>query len=86
MIGRLGDLRGEYSVVGQVDEILSKDDQVPSIRIAPDAPPSPLELNLLRLVLGGLVDSSSLWGMPVSPDDATISGPGLLLTPIAIFR
>jgi hypothetical protein len=86
MIGQLGHLSGSYSVVGQVDQVLSSGEELPTMRLTHDAPPTPMELTALREVVKGFVEPSQQMGISVSADDASIQGPALWLTPIAVFR
>jgi len=86
MIGELGHMSGEYTVVGQVDQILKEGEQYPTLRIIHSAPVTIVELEALREIVGNFVEPSKVFGLDVSPQDATITGPAVWLTPIAIFR
>ncbi|MEQ4209764.1 hypothetical protein [Actinopolymorpha sp. B9G3] len=86
MIGNVGHLSGHYTVVGQVDQVLTDGDEVPTMRLIREAPPTPLEVNTLGDIVEPFIEPASAFGVSVSRDDAAIKGPGLWLTPIAIFR
>jgi hypothetical protein len=86
MIGELGHLSGEYTVVGQVDQILKEGEQYPTLRIMHAAPVTIVELEALREIVGNFVEPAKVFGLTISPEDATTSGPAVWLTPIAIFR
>jgi hypothetical protein len=86
MIGQLGHLSGEYTVVGQVDQILEEGEQYPTLRIMHAAPVTVVELEALREIVGNFTDSAKVFALDISPDDATVSGPAVWLTPIAIYR
>lgn len=86
MIGELGHLSGEYTIVGQVDQVLAAGDVYPTLRMMRTAPVTVIELNALREIVGNFSEPAKTFGLNVSADDATISGPAIWLTPIAIFR
>jgi len=86
MIGELGHLSGEYTVVGQVDQVLKDGEQYPTLRIMHAAPVTVVELEALREILGNFVEPAKQFGLSISPEDVTVSGPAIWLTPIAIFR
>lgn len=86
MIGRIGHLSGYYSIVAQVDEVLGDGEELPALRITHDAPPTPAELTTLREVVQTFIEPAKELGVTVSSDDASIKGPALWATPIAIYR
>jgi hypothetical protein len=86
MIGELGHLSGEYTIVGQVDQVLEPGEDYPTLRLIPAAPVTANELEILRTIVGNFTESAKEFGLDVTPDDATISGPALWVTPIAVFR
>ncbi len=86
MIGRLGELGGLYTVITQVDQVLGAGDEIPAIRLTKDVAPTPMEIKTLKSVVGGFTDSAKELGVPIAESDASISGPALLLTPIAIYK
>jgi hypothetical protein len=85
-IGPIGRLEGIYTVVAQVEQVLGAEDEWPAIRMLTDAPITPLELSTLKSVVGNFEDSSKAMGVQVSADDASVKGPALVLSPIAVFR
>ena len=86
VIGNPGDLAGSYTIVGQVEQVLAEDDTYPAVRLTRDAPPTALEIQTLKDFYSHFDEPAAAFGLTVTKDDATIKGPALLLTPIAIFR
>jgi hypothetical protein len=86
MIGELGHLSGEYTVVGQVDQILKEGEQYPTIRMMHVAPVTTTELDVLREIVGNFAEPAKAFGLEITQADATITGPAVWLTPIAIYR
>lgn len=86
MIGELGHLSGEYTVVGQVDQILKDGEQYPTLRLMHAAPVTITELKILREIVGNFTEPAKEFGLSIAPEDATITGPAIWLTPIAIYR
>lgn len=86
VIGEIGRIDGEYRVVGQVERVLGEGDEWPSLRLTRDAPATPMELDVLREAVEKFVTPAETLGVTVSQLDASVSGPALLVTPIAIFR
>ena len=86
LIGELGHLSGEYTIVGQVDQILKDGEQYPTLRIMHAAPVTIAELGALREIVGNFSEPAKVFGLSISPEDATITGPAVWLTPIAIYR
>ena len=86
LIGELGHLSGEYTVVGQVDQILKDSEQYPTLRLMRVAPVTIAELATLREIVGNFTEPAKVFGLNISPEDATITGPAVWLTPIAIYR
>jgi hypothetical protein len=79
-------MSGIYTVVGQVDQILQEGELYPTLRIVHSAPVTTLELEALREIVGNFVQPAKVFGLDISAEDATITGPAVWLTPIAIFR
>jgi hypothetical protein len=86
MIGRIGRLAGEYTIIAQVDQILNEDQELPTLRLTNDSPPTPLELNILREIVEGFIEPAREMGVEVTTAEAAITGPALWVTPIAIYR
>ena len=86
LIGELGHLSGEYTIVGQVDQILKDGEQYPTLRMMHAAPVTIAELGVLREVVGTFSEPAKVFGLSIFPQDATITGPAVWLTPIAIYR
>jgi len=86
MIGQLGHLSGEYTIVGQVDQILENGEQYPTLRMMRAAPVTIVELDALREIVGNFAEPAKVFGLSITPEDATITGPAIWLTPIEIYR
>lgn len=86
LIGRLGELGGEYTVIAQVDQVLLAGDEIPAVRLTKEVAPTPLEISTLKEVVGGFTEAAAGLGMEIAESDASITGPALLLTPIAIYK
>ena len=86
MIGQLGHLSGEYTIVGQVDQILENGEQYPTLRMMRAAPVTIVELDALREIVGNFAEPAKVFGLSITSEDATITGPAIWLTPIAIYR
>jgi hypothetical protein len=86
MIGELADLSGEYTIVGQVDQILKDGEQYPTLRLMRGAPVTITELEVLREIVGNFTEPAKAFHLTITPEDAAITGPAIWLTPIAIYR
>ena len=86
MIGDLGHLSGQYTVVGQVDQVLKDGEQYPTLRMMHAAPVTIMELEILKQVVGNFAEPAKEFGLKITQEDATITGPAIWLTPIAIYR
>ncbi len=86
LIGKIGRLGGEYSIVAQVDQILGPQEELPTLRLTHDVSATPLEITTLRDSVSNFVEPAKAMGVDVSTSDASITGPALWLNPIAIFR
>lgn len=86
LIGRVGRLGGEYSIVAQVDRVLQAGDEFPTLRLTNDVAATPLEIDVMKRVVSNFVEPAEALGVPISESDASILGPALWLEPIAIYR
>lgn len=86
LIGNLGQLGGEYTVVAQVERLIGGDDELLALRLTREVAPTPLEVKVLKEALAEFVKPAGEMGVVISDNEATISGPALWLEPIAIFR
>ena len=86
LIGTLGQLGGEYTVVAQVDRIIGPSEEFLALRLTQDVAPTPLEISTLKTALSNFVEPANAVGVALSDSEATISGPAVWLEPIAIFR
>jgi hypothetical protein len=86
MVTRIGRLSGEYTVIGQVEQVVKAGDEWPVLRLTQDAPVTPRELETMKAVVAAYPEAAKGLGIQLSGDEATLTGPGLVITPIAIFR
>jgi hypothetical protein len=86
LIGRIGRLGGEYTVVAQVDQIVESGRELATMRLTQDVAATPIELNVLKTSVAGLVEPAQAMGVEISDSDASITGPALWLDPIAIYK
>ena len=86
MIGELGHLSGQYTIVGQVDHVLKAGEELPALRIVRGSPATPREVAMLKEMVPPFVEPAKAFGLEVSESDAGIEGPALWLAPIAVFR
>lgn len=85
-IGRLGELSGYFGVIGQVSQIIPDKEEYPVLRLTKDVAPTPLEIQTLKQVVEQYVEPAKALGVDVEPGESVISGPALVLKPIAIYR
>lgn len=86
LIGNLGRLGGEYTLIAQVDRIVGAEDELLAIRLTQDVAPTPLEVRTLKESISHFIEPAKDLGVMLSESEATIQGPALWLEPIAIFR
>jgi hypothetical protein len=86
LIGKIGRLGGEYSIVAQVDQVLGSGEELPTLRLTHDVSATPLEISTLKEAVSHFKQPAKTMGLEVSTSDASITGPALWLDPIAIFR
>ena len=86
LIGRLGELSGRFGVIGQVAQIVPDDEEYPVMRLTKDVAPTPLEIQTLKNVVEQYVEPAKALGVNVEPGESVISGPALVVKPIAIYR
>lgn len=86
LIGRLGELSGCFGVIGQVVRIVPPDEEYPVLRLTKDVVPTPLEISTLKEVVQGYVEPARSIGVDVEPGESVITGPAMVIKPIAIYR
>jgi hypothetical protein len=86
MIGRLGQLGGDFGIVAQVTRVVPDDEEYPILRLTKDVTPTPLEISTLKDVVGNYVEPAQALGVIVDPEESVVKGPALILEPIAIYR
>lgn len=86
MIGRLGQLGGDFGIVAQVSRVVPDGDEYPILRLTKDVTPTPLEVATLKEMVGHYVEPAKQVGVKVDPMESVVVGPALILDPIAIYR
>jgi hypothetical protein len=86
MITPVGRLDGEYTLIGQVEQVVEEGTEWPLFRLTHDAPITPLEMETMKKVVASFPEAAGNLGIQLSDDEATLHGPGLVVTPIAVFR
>ncbi|WP_313680050.1 DUF6414 family protein [Corynebacterium stationis] len=86
LLGSPAPLEGEYTVVGQVAEILEHEDWSPTLRLMPRAPKNQFERKTVTEMLNGFEEASAQFGVSDVGAMGEFTGPALILEPIAIFR
>lgn len=86
IIGSIGQMSGEYSVIAQVDKVVSAGEMEPVLRLTKDAPPLSLELDLMAEIVRNFVEPAKAVGATVTEQDAAVMGPAVRMMPIAIYR
>lgn len=86
LIGKMGRLGGTYTVVAQVDRIVEAGAEIPALRLTHSVAATPLELQALKDAVSNFAEPANNLGVTISAHEASIKGPALWLTPIAIYR
>jgi hypothetical protein len=86
IVGQVGNLSGRYTAVAQVDRIAQAGDELPTLRLIRDVPPTALELDTLREMVGNFIEPAKTVGVELTENESTVTGPAVWLTPVAIFR
>lgn len=86
LIGDFGRLGGTYTLVAQVDRLINAGEEYPTLRLVSGSAPTPLEISTMKDAVSHFAESGATFGVELSQNQATIEGPGIWLTPIAIFR
>lgn len=86
LIGALGRLGGEYTVVAQVDRILGNDEEYPALRMTYDVAATPFEIEHLKEAIAHFEEPAKVFGLKITESEAAIAGPALWLEPLAIYR
>lgn len=79
-------VKGRYTIIGQVEELISAGNSVPAIRVFKDTPPTLLEIKVIQEGMEGLKESAEVLGITISDEDISIAHPGVVIHPIAIYR
>lgn len=86
LVGKVGQLGGEYTIVAQVEQVLGPNEELPTLRLTHDVTATPLEIETLKASVQHFVEPAKAMGIDVSTADASIIGPALWLNPVAIYR
>ncbi|ROQ06619.1 hypothetical protein EDF54_1582 [Rathayibacter sp. PhB93] len=79
-------ISGEYTVIAQVESLLATDQNVPSLRMFRDVPPSQMETNLMQTAFMKLLPVGTDLGVTFDETDLTLTSPDVILTIVAIYR
>ena len=86
LIGKLGQLGGDFEIVGQVTRLIPHGEEYPILRLTKDIVPTPLEIDTLKSAVAEFVEPAKLIGVQAGPEESVVKGPALILDPIAIYR
>jgi hypothetical protein len=86
LITGLANAEGRFTVIGQVDTLLSGDDQVAAIRLVRDAPPTPLEVETSMNAMRNMIEPARALGVDITEEDLTLRAPTVILNPLAIYK
>lgn len=86
LVGGTQQVEGDFTVLAQVQSLIVDGDAVPAIRVLRETPPTPKETEVITDALQGFIEPAAGLGVTITPDDITLSYPGVILHPIAIFR
>lgn len=86
LVGGVSAVEGEYTIIGQIESLLSPMDKVPSIRVIRETPPTPMETDTITKSLQGMIEPAKHLGVEIKSSDITLEYPTVVLHPIAIFR
>lgn len=85
-IGRLGELSGYFGVIGQVSRIVPHEEEYPVLRLTKDVVPTPLEIQTLKNAVEHYVEPAKALGVNLGTGESVMTGPALVVKPIAIYR
>lgn len=77
---------GTFTLIAQVDNVVEEGGSWPSVRIIEDAPLTPMEETVIKEALAPMQEAISAFGLDVDDESISISGPALVLRPIAMYR
>lgn len=86
IVGSPDALEGKFNVIGQVERLLTENEEESVLRIIRDVPPTPLELETISKAVAHFVEPSKALGIEIDDEDLAIRYPSVILRPIAIFR
>lgn len=82
----VGRWHGIFTFIAQVDDVLAEGTSWQAVRIIEDAPLTSLEETVIKQALAPMQQAIGAFGLDVDDESVSISGPGLVLRPIAMFR
>ena len=86
LVGDLGSVDGEYTVIAQVSMLLREADRIAALRVMNDAPRTDNEVATMTEALEGLVESASGMGIKIDAGDKSFGYPTVIVHPLAVFR
>lgn len=79
-------VEGEFTVIAQVESLIGEDEAIPAIRVLRETPPTSKETEVITEALAGFIEPAAELGVDLTTDDITLTYPGVVLHPIAIYR
>ncbi|MFZ3022081.1 MAG: hypothetical protein WA090_08210, partial [Candidatus Nanopelagicaceae bacterium] len=76
-------VQGRYTIIGQVEELISANKSVPALRVFKDTPPTIAEIKVIQEGMEGFKESAEALGITISDQDINIAHPGVVIHPIA---
>lgn len=87
LVGPLDRVEGRYTIVGQVDSMLTGDERVSVMRALTGSPPTKAELDITVEALTPFAEpADALLGTTLVEDDIIYRAPTVVMRPLAIFR
>jgi len=86
LVESVGRWKGTYSVVGQVEEVLREGESWQTVRFIEDAPLTPLEKTTLEEAVEPFRAALANLGVDLDVSPTELSGPALIVRPIAMYR
>lgn len=86
MIEPIGRWGGTYTLIAQVEEVLSEGERWQTMRVQDRAPLTTLEATLMSSMGTTFEESAKNFGLTLVGDQSYMPGPALVLRPIALFR
>ncbi|HEX3781415.1 MAG TPA: hypothetical protein VHX38_17280 [Pseudonocardiaceae bacterium] len=86
IVGSREAIEGDFTVIGQVEQILEKDEVISTIRVIRDVPPTPKEIQVATEAMLHMISPAKELGVEIEASDISVPAPAILLRPVAIFQ